>query len=90
MHIEKTTIKMIDQPNIWNCENTCATEKSCKSVTYCNEGTNKNKCYLSSLELNEGYPQDSFDEDCVSSFDPCVKGRMNQLFIFRVNLFKLI
>ena len=89
LHIEKTTIKKIDLPTIWNCENTCTYEKSCKSVTYCHDGANKNKCYLSSLELNEGYPQDSFDDDCKSSFDPCVKGKTNHLHILSFNLLRI-
>ena len=72
--MEKTTIKMINLPSISSCEKRCDQEKSCKSVTYCNKGTNENKCYLSSLELNEAYPQDPFDDDCISSFDPCFKG----------------
>ena len=72
---EQSIIKIIDVPTIDVCESTCGHDRSCKSVTFCHEGHDNNKCYLNSLELNEAYPQDPSDEDCISSFDPCVDGK---------------
>ena len=72
---EESIIKIIDAPTVEVCESTCGHERSCKSVTFCHKGTNENKCYLNSHELNEAYPQDPSDEDCISSFDPCVEGK---------------
>ena len=73
--MEKSIIRIIDVPTVEICERTCGHGRSCKSVTFCYKGTNENKCYLNSLELNEAYPQDPSDEDCISSFDPCVDGK---------------
>ena len=73
--MEKSIIKIIDAPTIEVCERTCGHDRSCKSVTFCHKGTNENKCYSNSLELNEAYPQDPSGEDCISSFDPCVEGK---------------
>ena len=72
---EQSIIKIIDVPTIEICERTCGHDISCKSVAFCHKGTNENKCYLNSLELNEAYPQYPSDEDCISSFDPCVEGK---------------
>ena len=77
--MEKSILKILDAPTVEICEKICGHSRSCKSVTFCYKGTNENKCYLNSLELNEAYPQDPSDEDCISSFDPCVEGK--EIFI---------
>ena len=74
VHQTHEPIKNLTLSSITDCEEHCDRHKSCKSVTYCEGGQDKNKCFLSSQPVQGSSPQENTDGDCRTSYDPCASG----------------
>ena len=68
-------IKTITLPTIMDCEQHCDRNKTCKSITYCNDGKDRNKCFLQSLQIQEFHPQEKTFGECITSYKPCNTGK---------------